>query len=103
MAWNQDRVGYFASSTGGAGFLMYTENDSASNIAGRISRTGGAFQNAEVKAFIEQQRSGDYTATTAAGAGVPVCVLGTTSLEWWTLYIDANGDVARGASNFINT
>ena len=105
MAWSQDRVGYFASSMGGGGFMTYTENDTTSNISGRVTSSGGAFQNAEVKSFIERQRSTDYSGAglNAAGAGVPVIVLGNNGLEVWSLYLTAGGDVARGGSNFINS
>lgn len=105
QVYDHERVGYYADSRGGNGFLTYSENDTVSNIASRISAAGGAFQDAQVKGFIEQQRNPEYTgaATQAAGAGVPVKVLGNDAAEIWVLYIDANGNVARGVGNFIQS
>ena len=103
LVYDHERVSYFTSSRGGAGLMMYTENDTTSNISGRVSAAGGAFQDAQVKGFIEAQRSDDYTgvATRAAGAGVPVIVVGSNAIEIWTLYLDANNAVVRGAGDFI--
>ena len=105
LVYDVERVGFQTDSRGGNGFLTYSENATTSAISAYVTKAsvGTALQDAGIKGFIEKQRSDDYTTTTAAGAGVPIHVLGNNGFEIWVLYLDGDNDVVRGGANFINS
>ena len=105
QVYDHERVGYFTSSRGGGGFMTYSEDDTLSNVSGRITAAGGAFQDAQVKGFIEEQRGDDVASgRVASGAGgVQVYATCRDGFEIWTLYLDANGNVVRAPNAFLLT